>query len=108
MPPKNSTGPVLWSVDPRGVASVVLNRPEVNNAYDGDLIQGLLAAIDALAGAERLRAILIKGNGRHFQAGADLRWIDAVRTSSPQENIRVSRATAQGGAGLNRGPGPNL
>jgi methylglutaconyl-CoA hydratase len=104
----NSTGPVLWSVDPRGVANVVLNRPEVNNAYDGDLIQGLLAAIDALAGAERLRAIVIKGNGRHFQAGADLRWIDAVRTSSPRENVRVSRATADAVRRLNLAPVPTI
>src|SRR4029077_1270581 len=104
----NSTGPVLWSVDTRGVAQVVLNRPEVNNAYDGDLIQGLLAAIDALAGADALRAIVIKGNGRHFQAGADLKWIDAVRTSSPQENIRVSRATAEAVQRLNLTPVPTV
>ena len=108
MPPTNSTGPVLWSVDPRGVGNVVLNRPEVNNAYDGDLIQGLLAAIDALAGAARLRAIVLKGNGRHFQAGADLKWIDAVRTSSPQENVRVSRATAEAVQRLNLAPVPTI
>ena len=28
----NNTGPVLWNVDVRGVATVTLNRPEVNNA----------------------------------------------------------------------------
>ena len=33
-----TTGPVLWDVDARGVAHVVLNRPEVNNAYNGELI----------------------------------------------------------------------
>jgi len=108
MPRTNSAGPVLWSVDARGVASVVLNRPEVNNAYDGDLIEGLLAAIDALASANALRAIVIKGNGRHFQAGADLKWIDAVRTSSPQENVRVSRATAEAVQRLNLAPVPTL
>jgi methylglutaconyl-CoA hydratase len=108
MPPTNSAGPVLWSVDSRGVASVVLNRPEVNNAYDGDLIRGLLAAIDALSVADALRAIMIKGNGRHFQAGADLRWIDAVRTASPQENVRVSRATAEAVQRLNLAPVPTV
>jgi len=108
MPPTNSIGPVLWSVDPRGVASVVLNRPEVNNAYDGDLIQGLLAAIEALASADPLRAIVIKGNGRHFQAGADLKWIDAVRKSSPEENVRVSRATAEAVQRLNLAPVPTV
>jgi 1,4-dihydroxy-2-naphthoyl-CoA synthase len=34
--------PVLWNLDERGVATVTLNRPEVNNAYDADLIDGVL------------------------------------------------------------------
>ena len=40
--------PVLWTLDERGVATVTLNRPEVNNAYDGALIAGVLAAMDEL------------------------------------------------------------
>src|SRR5690242_13263903 len=104
MNPSNTTGPVLWSVDSRGVATVTLNRPEVNNAYNGELIEGLLAALDALGAAKDLRAVVIKGNGRHFQAGADLKWIDAVRTASRAENVRVSRATAEAVARLNRAP----
>ncbi|TKW77450.1 MAG: enoyl-CoA hydratase, partial [Bradyrhizobium icense] len=73
-----SANPVLWKLDDRGVATVTLNRPEVNNAYDGALIQGMLSAMDDLAG-KPLRVVLLKGNGRHFQAGADLRWINSVR-----------------------------
>jgi methylglutaconyl-CoA hydratase len=104
----NATGPVLWALDARGVATVTLNRPEVNNAYDGGLIQGLLDAMDALAGAPSLRAIVLKGNGRHFQAGADLKWVDAVRGASAQENVRVSRATAAAVQRLNRVPVPTV
>mgnify|MGYP002651337396 CR=1 FL=1 len=96
-----TSGPVLWSVDARGIATVTLNRPEVNNAYNGELIAGLLAALDALGSAAGLRAVVIKGNGRHFQAGADLKWIDTVRTSSPEENVRASRATAEAVQRLN-------
>ena len=103
-----TTGPVLCQVDARGVASLVLNRPEVNNAYDGALIEGLLAALDALGSVERLRAVVITGNGRHFQAGADLGWIDAVRQSSRDENIRVSRATATAIRRLNAAPVPTV
>jgi methylglutaconyl-CoA hydratase len=106
--PSQMTGPVLWSVDPRGVATVTLNRPEVNNAYNDDLIQGVLAAIHALGGAKDLRAVVLKGNGRHFQAGADLKWIDAVRTSSAEENVRVSRATAEAVQRLNLVPVPTV
>ena len=106
--PSNTSGPVLWDVDARGVATVTLNRPEVNNAYNGELIQGLLAALDALGQASGLRAVVVKGQGRHFQAGADLKWLDAVRTSTAEENVRVSRATAQVVARLNHVPVPTV
>jgi methylglutaconyl-CoA hydratase len=108
MIPSNTTGSVLWAVDARGVATVTLNRPEVNNAYDGGLIEGLLAAMDALSGAAGLRAIVLNGNGRHFQAGADLKWVNAVRDASPAENVRVSRATADAVQRLNRAPVPTV
>ena len=104
----NTTGPVLWSVDGRGVATVTLNRPEVNNAYNGELIQGLLDALDGLGRADGLRAVVVKGNGKHFQAGADLKWIDAVRTDSMAENVRVSRATAEAVQRLNHAPVPTI
>ena len=104
----NTTGPVLWNMDARGVATVTLNRPEVNNAYNGEMIAGLLAALDALGGSDGLRAVLIKGNGKHFQAGADLKWIDAVRTSSPEDNVRASRATAEAVQRLNLVPVPTI
>jgi methylglutaconyl-CoA hydratase len=104
----NATGPVLWDVDARGVASVTLNRPEVNNAYDGAMIDGLLAALDALGGHKGLRAVVLRGNGKHFQAGADLKWINEVRLKSPQDNLRVSRATAEAVQRLNMAPVPTV
>ena len=104
----NTTGPVLWSVDARGVATVTLNRPEVNNAYNGELIDGVLRALDALGSHKGLRAVLLKGNGKHFQAGADLKWIDSVRKSAPDENLRVSRATADAVQRLNMAPVPTV
>jgi len=64
--------------------------------------------LDALAGVAGLRVVVLKGNGRHFQAGADLKWIDAVRASSPEENIRVSRATATAVRRLNAAPVPTV
>jgi methylglutaconyl-CoA hydratase len=103
-----AAGPVLWDVDARGVATVTLNRPDVNNAYDGALIQGLLAALDGLGQAAGLRAVVLKGNGRHFQAGADLKWIDAVRRSSAEENFAASRATAEAVQRLNLSPVPTV
>src|SRR5919198_464867 len=102
-----TANPVLWSLDERGVATVTLNRPEVNNAYDGALIQGVLAAIDDLA-KKPLRVVVLKGNGRHFQAGADLRWINSVRPQSPEENEAASRATFEAVQRLNTLPVPTV
>jgi methylglutaconyl-CoA hydratase len=101
-----TTGPVLWDVDARGVAHVVLNRPEVNNAYDGALIDAVLEGIETLGEVEGLRAVVLTGNGRHFQAGADLGWINSVRTKDEAENERVSRATAEAVRRLNEVPVP--
>ena len=103
----SATDPVLWSVDERGVARVTLNRPEVYNAYNGDMIAALLKAYDALDG-KSLRAVVIAGKGRNFQAGADINWLDAVRRSSPQENLRASRMTAQAVQRLNLLPVPTV
>lgn len=100
--------PVLWSLDERGVATVTLNRPDVNNAYDAGLIQGLLAAMDDLGSKPSLRVVVLKGNGKHFQAGADLKWINDVRPKSPAENEAVSRATFEAVQRLNTLPVPTV
>ena len=98
--------PVLMSVDSRGVATVTFNRPEVNNAYNGALLEGVLAGLDALERNPALRAVVLKGNGRHFQAGADLAWVNEVRTQSPAANLAASRTTAEAVDRLNRLPVP--
>ena len=103
-----SANPVLWNLDARGIATVTLNRPEVNNAYDAGLIGGVLAAMDDLGSKPNLRLAVLKGSGKHFQAGADLKWINSVRTASPEENLRVSRATADAVQRLNTVPVPTV
>jgi len=102
-----ASDPVLWSIDERAVARVTLNRPEVYNAYNGELIAALLKTYDALA-AKSPRAVVIAGKGKNFQAGADIKWLDAVRRSSPQENLRASRMTAEAVQRLNLIPVPTI
>jgi len=97
-------GTVLWSLDSRGVATVTLNRPEVNNAYNGDMIGGLHEAMDLLGAKSNLRVVVLKGNGKHFQAGADLAWINAQGKLGEQANIDASRATGEAVRRLNELP----
>jgi methylglutaconyl-CoA hydratase len=97
---------VLSSIDARGVATVTFNRPEVNNAYNDALLDGVLAGLDSLEKSSAVRVVVLKGNGRHFQAGADLKWINGVRAQSPAENLAASRTTAIAVDRLNRLPIP--
>lgn len=55
-----------------GVLILKLNRPEVLNAMNKDLIVGLLELINKTSDDDNVRAIIITGNGRGFCAGADL------------------------------------
>lgn len=101
-----SEATVLSSVDGRGVATVTLNRPRVNNAYNADMIGALLDGLPVLAADPRVRLVVIRGNGPHFQAGADLKWIDQVRVGSEDHNQEVSRRTAELVWRLNAFPRP--
>jgi methylglutaconyl-CoA hydratase len=102
------TSPVVAAVDPRGIATMTLNRPAVGNAYDSAMIEAMLAAMADLVTKPGLRALLLKGSGKHFQAGADLTWIRDVSAASAEESERVSRATAEAMDRLNRLPIPTV
>lgn len=103
-----SDAAVISQIDARGVATVVLNRPDRNNAYDGEMIDALHAALDTLGAAPELRAVVIRGNGRHFQAGADLDWLESVRTGDAAANLAASTITASAVDRLNRTPVPTI
>lgn len=104
----DTQSPVLCDIDNRGVATVTLNRPEVNNAYNGEMVQSLLDGISALQANKDVRVIVIKGNGRHFQAGADLAWLESVRNQSPEENLAVSMRTTDAVRYLDACPIPTI
>jgi methylglutaconyl-CoA hydratase len=101
-------GTVLCEMDARGVGVVTLNRPNVNNAYNGDMIAGLHEAMDLLSKQSGLRVVLLKGNGRHFQAGADLAWINEQGKLGSDANVAASRATAEVVRRLNELPIPTV
>jgi methylglutaconyl-CoA hydratase len=99
---------VLSEVDARGVASVVLNRPAVHNAYDGPLIDELGVALEALGRDPRVRVVALRGNGKHFQAGADLNWLRRLAAAGAAENADFSWRTTEAMRRLNALPKPTL
>jgi 2-(1,2-epoxy-1,2-dihydrophenyl)acetyl-CoA isomerase len=67
----NSPAAVLYEVS-EGVATITLNRPDVLNALNEDLMQALRSAMDSAASDAAVRSVLFTGAGRGFSAGADL------------------------------------
>ncbi len=91
----------------QGVASLILNRPEIGNAFDAELIQNL---IDALKQFEKdgIRLLQLKSNGRHFSAGADLNWMKQAKSLTRDENYQDSQNLAELLSRLNNFPAPTL
>ena len=58
-----------------GIASVTLNRPEVRNAFNDEVIAELLAVFMELGNRSEVRAVVLAANGPAFCAGADLNWM---------------------------------
>ena len=74
------------------VARVTLNRPQLHNAFDEALIQGLADAFAALGEDTAVRVILLTGAGRSFSAGADLNWMQRASTYDEEKNRADARA----------------
>lgn len=99
---------VLTTTDVRGIATVTLNRPERGNAYDEDLLAELTAGLARLAADPALRCLVLRGTGRHFQAGADINWLNRAAHYPPEQNYAASMATTRAMQLLNEFPHPSV
>jgi methylglutaconyl-CoA hydratase len=77
------------------LARVVLNRPDVHNAFDDVLILELQKTFRALAADASVRVVELRGEGKSFCAGADLNWMKRVASFTLEENRRDSAELAQ-------------
>lgn len=69
------------------VATVTMNRPEVRNALNEELIAELTECYKALGADESIRVIVLKGAGPSFSAGADLAWMRKMAGYTKEENL---------------------
>lgn len=69
--------PVLEAIE-GGVATLTLNRPEVKNAMNGEMIEALIEAFRRLGGNPEVRSIVLAANGDAFCSGADLGYMMQV------------------------------
>lgn len=73
--------------DPRGFATLWLNRPEKNNAFNARMIRELIIALQQVQSDTGLRFLLLRARGKHFSAGADLAWMQESANLDYQTNL---------------------
>ena len=73
---------VSLAIDGRGVATATFDRPAAFNALNGDLLRDLVAVFDRCDGDKGIRVLCLRGNGKHFSAGADLRTLPKSASAS--------------------------
>jgi methylglutaconyl-CoA hydratase len=90
------------------VARVTLARPATRNALDAEAIEALASAFGAFAGesADRLRAVVLAGDGPAFCAGADVGWMRSAIAMSREENEADARGLAAMLAAIDACPVP--
>jgi methylglutaconyl-CoA hydratase len=69
-----------------GVAVLWLNRPQLRNAFDENMIAEVTGAFDQLERDPAVRAVVLAGQGKVFCAGADLDWMKRMKAMSREEN----------------------
>jgi len=75
----------------KDIVTVSLNRPEVHNAMNENLMKELTNCFKELSNDDKTRIIILTGNGQSFSAGADLNWMKSMTYYSKEENIKDSR-----------------
>ena len=84
--------PILFSASPDGIATITLNRPEVHNAFNADVIERLSDLFDDLSNQDDIRAVFIESTGDSYSAGGDLNWMRQAANFTFEENREDAEA----------------
>lgn len=86
---------IVTRVDEHGNATVMLNRPEVHNAFDPEMVDQLTKALKKLGRDDAVRAIVLVGAGSSFCAGADIGHMKASAKFSKKQNFEAAQQSAE-------------
>jgi methylglutaconyl-CoA hydratase len=99
---------VLLNIDDRGVATITLNRPDLHNAFNDEVIARLTRLFAEVTANKKIRAMVLASTGASFSAGAELGWMKRAATFTYEENLADARKIAQMMDDLARIPKPTI
>ena len=82
---------VLLEIQGR-VATVTLNRPDLRNAFNAEMIGELRDAFTSLHALKDVSVLVLRGEGKSFCAGADLTYMSSMAGFSLEQNLDDARA----------------
>ncbi len=102
--------PKTLKISQRGkaVVQITMSRPDVYNAFDETMIGELDSAFEQLINDAEVRIIVLAGAGKHFSAGADLKWMQRASNESRDWNLADARRFATMLGKIDTCPKPTL
>ena len=91
-----------------GVEYLTLNRPEVRNAFNEEMIAQLGQWAEGIAAEKAVRAVVLAGTGAAFCAGADIAWMKKQVGYTEEENLLDATAASRMFSALDRLPMPMI
>ncbi|PYS10114.1 MAG: enoyl-CoA hydratase [Acidobacteria bacterium] len=79
----------------RPIASVILDRPDIHNAFNDELVKLVTETFTELGARDDVRVIALGGNGKSFCAGADLNWMKRMVQYTREQNLEDARAVGR-------------
>lgn len=85
---------ILFQTTHQGIATITLNRPNVQNAFDDELIEKFLSLLDQIENDQKIRVVILTANGRNFCAGGDLNWMKRMAKYTHEQNLADAQQLA--------------
>lgn len=82
----NSYQTIKLKKSKNGVATVTMNRPEVHNAFNAQMISDLTEVYNKLNDDSGIQVIILRAEGKSFSAGADIKWMKSMAQATESEN----------------------
>ncbi len=86
---------LLSLIDSDGNATIALNRPDVHNAFDPEMVAQIIATLQQFDANPKVRAVVLMGQGRSFCAGADIEHMRRSAQFTREQNRKAAQQMAQ-------------
>lgn len=77
---------VLYTAEEH-IGLITINKADKCNAFDTSLLKALQRLLEQAIDDPQIRVLVLKANGAHFSAGADIQWMKSMASYNQEENI---------------------